>query len=54
MIVELYEDQVVDQVGLKLGDCIIFIDGKDVVGKMLEQVNNILCGFFGMEVELEI
>jgi carboxyl-terminal processing protease len=53
-IVELYEDQAADQAGLKPGDRIISIDGKDAVGKTPEQVNNILRGFPGTEVELEI
>lgn len=53
-IVELYENQAADKAGLKAGDRIISIDGKDAVGKTPEQVNSILRGFPGTEVELKI
>ncbi|NRA49304.1 MAG: S41 family peptidase [Phaeodactylibacter sp.] len=53
-IVELYEGQAADKAGLKPGDRLISIDGKDAVGKTPEQVNNILRGFPGTEVVLEI
>ncbi len=53
-IVELYEDQAADKAGLKPGDKIIAVDGKDAVDKSPEAVNNILRGFPGTEVELTI
>lgn len=53
-IVELYEDQPADKAGLKVGDQILAIDGKDAKGKDVEALNNILRGFPGTEVELLI
>ncbi|MEM9992133.1 MAG: S41 family peptidase, partial [Bacteroidota bacterium] len=53
-IVELYEDQPADKAGLKVGDKILAIDGKDAAGKDVEALNNILRGFPGTEVELLI
>ena len=53
-ITELYEDQAADKAGLKPGDKIIAVDGKDAVDKDPEALNNILRGFPGTEVELTI
>ena len=53
-IVELYEGQAAAEAGLKTGDRIIAVDGKDAVGKSPEEVNNILRGFPGTEVRLTI
>jgi len=53
-ITDLYADQPADKAGLKVGDKIIAVDGKDAVGKTSEDVNNILRGFPGTEVELTI
>ena len=53
-IVELYEGQAAAEAGLKPGDRIIAVDGKDAVGKSPEEVNNILRGFPGTEVRLTI
>ncbi len=53
-IVELYEGQAAAQAGLKPGDRIIAVDGKEAVGKSPEEVNNILRGFPGTEVRLTI
>lgn len=53
-ITELYEGQAADQAGLRPGDKIIAVDGKDAVGKTPEEINSVLRGFPGTEVELTI
>ncbi len=53
-VTDLYENQPADKAGLKVGDKIIAVDGKDAVGKTSEDVNNILRGFPGTEVVLTI
>jgi carboxyl-terminal processing protease len=53
-ITELYEGQAAAEAGLKPGDKIIAVDGKDAVDKDPEALNNILRGFPGTEVELTI
>ena len=53
-ITELYEGQPADKAGLKVGDRILAIDGKVTKGKTEEDINNILRGFPGTEVELLI
>lgn len=53
-ITELYEGQAADEAGLKAGDKIIAVDGKDAVDKDPEALNNILRGFPGTEVELTV
>lgn len=53
-ITELYEWQPADKAGLKVGDRILAIDGKVTKGKTEEDINNILRGFPGTEVELLI
>ncbi|GJM31600.1 MAG: peptidase S41 [Saprospiraceae bacterium] len=53
-ITELYQDQPADKAGVKVGDQVIAVDGKDVVGKAPDQVNDILRGFPGTEVELTL
>jgi len=53
-ITELFEGQPADKAGLKVGDCVIAIDGKTTKDKTEEDINNILRGFPGTEVELTI
>lgn len=53
-ITELYKDQAADKAGLKPGDQLIAVDGKDAKNKDPEALNNILRGFPGTEVELTI
>lgn len=53
-ITELYQDQPADQAGLKAGDQIIAVDGKDVKGKTPDELNEFLRGFPGTQVELTI
>lgn len=53
-ITELYKDQPADKAGIKVGDKLIAVDGKDAVGKSSDDVNNILRGFPGTAVELTI
>lgn len=53
-ITELYEGQAADQAGLRPGDKIIAVDGKDAVGKTPEEINSVLRGFPGTEVALTI
>ncbi len=53
-ITELYKDQSADKAGLKPGDQIIEVDGKDAKGKDPDALNNVMRGFPGTEVELTI
>lgn len=53
-ITELYKDQPADKAGLKVGDQIIAVDGKDAKGKTLDELNDVLRGFPGTFVELTI
>jgi len=53
-LVELYEGQPADEAGLKAGDAIVEVDGKNIVGKDLDEVNNFLRGFPGQDLELRI
>ncbi len=53
-ITELYKDQAADKAGLKPGDKIVAVDGKDAKDKDPEAINNILRGFPGTAVELTI
>lgn len=53
-ITELYQEQPADKAGLRVGDQIIAVDGNDAKGKSIEEVNRILQGFPGTEVELTI
>lgn len=53
-ITELYQDQPADKAGLKVGDKIVAIDGKDAIGRDPEQINEILRGYPGSSVELTV
>lgn len=53
-ITELYEGYAADKAGLKAGDQIIAVDGKDAKGKDPEALNEILRGFPGTTVNLTI
>lgn len=53
-ITELYEGQPADKAGLKVGDRILAVDGKNATGKNPDEVNDILRGFPGTEVILTI
>ncbi|NRB51579.1 MAG: S41 family peptidase [Saprospiraceae bacterium] len=53
-ITELYKDNSADKAGLRPGDQIIAVDGQSAKGKKPEDVNNIMRGFPGTEVELTI
>ncbi len=53
-ITELYKDQPADKAGIKVGDQIIAVDGKDAKGKTLDELNDVLRGFPGTFVELTI
>ncbi|NUQ26245.1 MAG: S41 family peptidase [Saprospiraceae bacterium] len=53
-ITELYKDQPAEKAGLKVGDQLLAIDGKDVKNRNPDDINNILRGFPGTEVELTI
>lgn len=53
-ITELYEGEAADEAGLKVGDQIVAIDGKEARGRDEEAVNSILRGFPGTEVTLSI
>lgn len=53
-ITELYEGYAADKAGLKAGDQILAVDGKDAKGKDPEALNEILRGFPGTTVNLTI
>lgn len=53
-ITELYQGQPADKAGLKIGDQIVAVDGKDAKGKSLEELNDVLRGFPGTALELTI
>jgi len=53
-ITELYKDQPAEKAGLKVGDQLLAVDGKDVKNRNPDDINNILRGFPGTEVELTI
>lgn len=53
-ITELYEGQPADKAGLKVGDQILEVDGKDARGKTVEELNDVLRGFPGTVVKLKI
>lgn len=53
-ITQLYKDQPADKAGLKVGDMIMEVDGKDAEGKSIDAVNDILRGFPGSSVVLKI
>jgi carboxyl-terminal processing protease len=53
-LTELYEGFAADKAGLKVGDQIIAIDGKEAKGKDPEALNEILRGFPGTSVQLKI
>ena len=53
-ITELYEGQPADKAGLKVGDQILAIDGKDARNKTVEALNEVLRGFPGTVVKLTV
>ncbi|MFN7116030.1 MAG: S41 family peptidase [Saprospiraceae bacterium] len=53
-ITELYKDQPADKAGLKIGDQIVAVDGKDAKGKTVDELDDVLRGFPGTAVELTI
>jgi len=53
-ITELYEGQPAATAGLKVGDQIVAVDGKEARGKTPDEVNEILRGFPGTEVKLTL
>lgn len=53
-IIELYEGQPADKAGLKVGDRILSVDGKDARGKSVDELNDVMRGFPGTVVELRI
>ncbi len=53
-ITELYQGFAADKAGLKVGDQIVAVDGKDAKGKDPEALNEILRGFPGTSVTLTI
>ena len=53
-ITELFENQAAQKAGLRVGDRIIGVNGRNVEGKSEEEVNDILKGSPGTAVSLEI
>ncbi len=54
VITEPYEDCPAHKAGLKAGDIVLEIDGKNAVGKTTDDVSDILKGFPGTEIELKV
>lgn len=54
VITELYQDQPGDKAGLKVGDKIIAISGMDAKGRNVEEVNNMLAGVAGTDVDITV
>ncbi len=53
-ITELYKDQPADQAGLRPGDRIVSVDGQSAVGRSMEEVNEIMRGYPGTTMVLQI
>ncbi|MEM6394795.1 MAG: S41 family peptidase [Bacteroidota bacterium] len=53
-IMELFKDQPADQAGLKVGDKLLEVDGQSTEGKNLEQLEEIMRGFPGTIMNLQI
>lgn len=53
-ITELYEGQPADKAGLKVGDKIVEIDGKNAAGRTSDEVNEFMRGYPGSNVQLTI
>ena len=53
-ITQPYENSPAFKAGLKAGDQLIAVDGKEAIGRSSEEVNEILKGYPGTEVELTI
>lgn len=54
VIVEVYDDGPADKAGLKAGDEILEVDGRSTQGKDAQEMDNVLQGFSGTEVNLRI
>ena len=54
VLVEVHAESPALKAGMKAGDILLAVDGNDVRGKDIEQVNDILKGFPGTEVALEV
>ena len=54
MIAEIIEDQPAHKAGLMVGDLIINIDGDDIKGRSIDEVNRVLTGQPNSEVRLKI
>jgi len=53
-ITKLFKAQPADQAGLKVGDQILMVDGKDAKGKSSEELDFILQGFPDTEVQIRV
>ena len=54
VLTEVHAGSPAVEAGLKAGDVLLAVDGNDVAGKDIEQVNEFLKGFPGTEVDLEL
>ena len=54
VLVEVHAESPAVKAGLKAGDVLLAVDGTDVAGKGIEQVNTFLKGFPGTDVELKV
>ena len=54
VIVDLLEGEPADRAGIRLGDAVKRVDGRDISGLEQEQIGELLQGATGTEVELEV
>lgn len=49
-VVFLIDGMLVLEVGIEVGDFIIYVDGESVLGLILDEVVDMMCGFVGFEI----
>lgn len=54
VVIEVFDEGPADKAGLKAGDQILEVDGRSTKGKNSEAMDNVLQGFTGTEVKLQV